>query len=99
MLTDLQIKSEFIDGLRKTTKPVMDVVEMVLTAIVNNEITRKLNDHGIQSIGLIGSDAQLLKARPKDFNKLGNVDEVTDVIVEFLYNLLETGVVPVITPI
>jgi len=99
MLEDLQIKSEFIDGLRKTTKPVMDVVEMVLTGIVNNEITRKLNDHGIQSIGLNGSDAQLLKAKPKDFNKLGYVGEVTDVNVEFLYHLLETGVVPVITPV
>jgi len=99
MLTDLQIKSEFIDGLRKTTKPVMDVVEMVLTGMVNNEITRKLNDYGIQSIGLNGSDAQLLNAKPKDFEKLGYVGEVTDVNVDFLNSLLDTGVVPVITPI
>ena len=99
MLEDLQIKSEFIDGLRKTTKPVMDVVEMVLTGIVNNEITRKLSDHGIQSIGLNGSDVQLLKAKPKDFEKLGYVGEVTDVNVKFLKHLLETGVVPVITPV
>src|SRR5690625_2264827 len=99
MLQDLQIESEFIDGLRKTTKPVMDVVEMVLTGIVNNEITRKLNDHGIHSVGLNGSDVELLKAKPRDFQKFGYVGEVTDVNVNFLNSLLDTGVVPVITPI
>jgi acetylglutamate kinase len=99
MLTDLQIETEFIDGLRKTTEQVMDVVEMVLTGIVNNEITRKLNDEGIQSIGLSGSDVQLLKAKPKDFEKFGYVGEVTDVNVEFLQGLLDSNVVPVITPI
>lgn len=99
MLNDLQIETEFIDGLRKTTGPVMDVVEMVLTGIVNNDITRKLNDEGIQSVGLSGSDVQLLKAKPKNFEKLGYVGEVTDVNSSFLKGLLDSGIVPVITPI
>ena len=99
MLDKLQIETEFVDGLRKTTEPVMDVVEMVLTGVVNNGITRKLNDVGIQSIGLSGSDVQLLKAIPKDIKRLGFVGEVTEVNVSYLEELINIGVVPVIAPI
>lgn len=99
MLNDLKIETEFIDGLRKTTEPVMDVVEMVLTGTVNNEFTRKLNEEGIKSIGISGSDVRLLNVKPKNFEKFGYVGEVTDVNVEFIMELLESDIVPVITPI
>src|SRR5699024_11576078 len=56
MLDVLEIETEFVDGLRKTTPEVMDVAEMVLTGTVNNALTRKLNLAGIQAIGLSGSD-------------------------------------------
>lgn len=99
MLGKLQIESEFVNGLRKTTEPVMDVVEMVLTGTVNNALIRKLNEAGIQSVGLSGSDYQLLTAKPKDFEQYGYVGEITDVNAEFLTQLLENGIVPVIAPI
>lgn len=99
MLSDLEIESEFINGLRKTTKEVMNVVEMVLTGVVRNEITRKLSDAGIQSVGLSGSDANLLAAKPKDFEGLGYVGEVTDVNVDVIRRLIDIDIVPVITPI
>lgn len=99
MLEELQIESEFINGLRRTTKPVMDVVEMVLTGVVSNEITRRLNEEDIQSVGLSGSDADLLKAKPKDFGSLGYVGEVTEVNVAVLKRLIDINIVPVITPI
>lgn len=99
MLTKLKIESEFIDGLRKTTAPVMDVVETVLTGSVNNSLLRKLNFSGIEAIGLSGSDAQLLTAEPKDVNRYGYVGEVTDVNVSLLTQLVNEGIVPVIAPI
>ena len=34
MLEQLQIEFEFVDGLRKTTEEMMDIVEMVLTGNV-----------------------------------------------------------------
>lgn len=99
MLTKLNIKSEFIDGLRKTTAPVMDVVEIVLTGSVNNSLVRKLNVAGIDAIGLSGSDAKLLMAEAKDLERYGYVGEVTNVNVSLLTQLINEGIVPVIAPI
>lgn len=99
MLMKLNIETEFIDGLRKTTEPVMDVVEMVLTGTVNNALTRKLNFSGIQAVGLSGSDFQLLVAEPKNFERYGYVGEITGVNVSFLQTLIDEGIVPVISPI
>ncbi len=99
MLTELKIETEFIDGLRKTTLPVMDVVEMVLTGKVNNAFVRKLNFSGIDAIGLSGSDSQLLTAQPLDFERYGYVGEITKVNVSLLESLVNQKIVPVIAPI
>lgn len=99
MLTTQQIETTFVDGLRKTTQPVMDVVEMILTGVVNNAIVRRLNDAGIQSVGLSGSDAHLLTAEAKDFERYGYVGDVAAVNETLLHQLIDLGVVPVIAPI
>lgn len=99
MLDTLQIETEFVDGLRKTTPAVMDVAEMVLTGSVNNELTRKLNKKGMKAVGLSGSDAQTLTAKPKDIEKYGLVGDVAEVNVSFLNQLIDVGTVPVIAPI
>lgn len=94
-----KIKTEFVNGLRKTTQPVMEVVEMVLTGKINNAVTRKLNQKGIQAVGLSGSDMGLLSAKPIDMDLFGYVGEVTNVNTPFLWKMLDQGVVPVIAPI
>jgi len=99
MLDALEIETEFVDGLRKTTPEVMNVAEMVLTGIVNNALIRKLNLAGIQAIGLSGSDAHTLTAEPKELERYGLVGEVTDVNIPFLKQLMEEDIVPVIAPI
>lgn len=99
MLGSLRLEFEFVDGLRKTTAPVMDVVEMVLSGSVNNALVRKLYEAEIKAVGLSGSDAGLLQAVPKDFQKYGYVGEVADVNISFLTQLLDAGIVPVIAPI
>lgn len=99
MLTKLQIESEFVNGLRKTTADVMDVVEMVLTGVVNNSIVQRLQDAGIQAVGLTGSDGNLLTAKAIDFEALGYVGEVTNVQTELIQQLLANNIIPVIAPI
>src|SRR5699024_7235711 len=99
MLDVLEIETEFVDGLRKTTQEVMDVAEMVLSGTVNNALTRKLNLAGIPAIGLSGSDAQTLTAEPKELKRYGLVGEVTNVNIPFLKQLMEEDIVPVIAPI
>ncbi|HLR65622.1 MAG TPA: acetylglutamate kinase [Virgibacillus sp.] len=99
MLDTLKIETEFIDGLRKTTEPVMDVAEMVLNGSVNNELLRKFNQAGIQAIGLSGSDAKTLTAVSKNIERYGLVGEITDVNVPLLHHLIAASIVPVIAPI
>lgn len=99
MLEKLNIPFEFVDGLRKTTEEMMDVVEMVLDGHVNRQITRKMNELGIKSVGISGSDMNLLTATPIQFEKYGLVGEVTKVNTSFIKNLMNNGFVPVISPI
>ena len=43
MLEKLDIKSEFVNGKRVTDKATMDVVEMVLSGLVNKRIVQAIN--------------------------------------------------------
>ncbi|MBS4199096.1 acetylglutamate kinase [Bacillus sp. FJAT-49732] len=99
LLKDLQIQSEFVNGLRKTTHEIMEVVEMVLSGTITNKLVRKFQKHGISSIGITGSDGGLMYAKPKDLETLGLVGEITRVNQKFLTDLLSIGMVPVISPI
>ncbi|WP_449539451.1 acetylglutamate kinase [Ferdinandcohnia sp. Marseille-Q9671] len=98
-LSSLNIKSEFVNGLRKTTKEVLDVVEMVLSGLVNKKVVTELEKAGIPSVGLSGCDARLLQARPVNIDQLGYVGEIEQVNVSFLEYLLAEKYVPVISPI
>jgi acetylglutamate kinase len=99
LLTKLGVQSEFVNGLRKTTAEVLEVVEMVLIGKVNKLLVTKLQLAGIDSLGLSGCDASLIKARPINKQELGYVGEVTKVNSLFLQQLLSLNVVPVIAPI
>src|SRR5690606_14203608 len=99
MLESLQIESEFVNGLRKTTDEVMNVVEMVLSGSITNQLVRGLQANGINAIGITGSDRGLLKDKAIDKEKLGFVSDITAVNETILYNLTSIGLVPVISPI
>lgn len=99
MLDQLNMPNEFVDGLRKTSAAMMDVVEMVLTGNVNPTLTRTLNKHGIEAVGIAGSDMNLLQASPLDEAKYGQVGEVSKVNTTVIQQLLEQNIVPVISPI
>lgn len=99
LLENLQIQSEFINGLRKTTREVMEVVEMVLSGNITNKIVRSMHTNGISAIGVTGSDSGLIQAEAKDFENLGLVGEVTEINRDLLLNLISMDLVPVISPI
>lgn len=99
LLSELEIDYSFIDGLRQTTDEMMDIVEMVLSGKVNPALTRKFNTHGIQAIGLSGSDGHLLKAEAIDEEKYGQVGQLTEVDTTVIDQLLKAGIVPIISPV
>lgn len=99
LLKALNIPSEFVNGLRKTTKDVLDVVEMVLNGKVNQTLVSLLQANDIRAVGLSGVDDRLLQASPIDLDALGYVGEVVNAHTELLHTLLRHGYVPVIAPI
>lgn len=99
MLDKLQIKSEFVDGMRVTDAQVMEVVEMVLSGNINKEITSLLNMHGAKALGITGKDANFITAVPKDNGKYGLVGEIVNIDNKVIENLLAEKFIPVIAPI
>ncbi len=104
-LDRMQIESEFVNGLRKTTKEAMEVVEMVLSGKVNKEIVAGLNFHGGSAIGLSGKDDSFIKAKKKKLSvdgkdvDLGYVGEIDSVNTKVLRDLLDDGFIVVVAPI
>ena len=95
----LNIKSQFVKGLRITDKDVLNVTQMALLGKTNNNLVHKLNIAKIRSIGLSGHDDNLLKAKFIDQVRLGHVGEIVDVNTKLLFDLLNLGLTPVIAPL
>ncbi|SDI01013.1 N-acetylglutamate kinase [Alteribacillus persepolensis] len=99
MLVTMQIKPEFVDGLRKTTAEVLETAELVLSGKVNKKIVTAFQDTSKTAIGLSGVDGDLIKASPLNLDTLGYVGNVEDVNQTLLLHIVKTGSIPVIAPI
>lgn len=98
-LEQLDIKSDFVDGLRVTDEKAMEIVEMTLSGLINKQITSLLVRHGARAVGISGKDDGMLKAKPLSNGKYGLVGEITSVNDEVIKALLTSDIVPVIAPI
>jgi acetylglutamate kinase len=110
MLKKLQINSDFVQGLRVTDKPTVEVVEMVLAGAINKDIVSAINRQGGKAVGICGKDANLMIARkiteiedPEsnlmkavDIGYVGSPIEVNPHIVDVISN---SDLIPVIAPI
>ena len=111
LLEQLNISTEFIDGMRVTDSRTMDVVEMVLGGSVNKEIVSSINRNGGKAIGVTGKDGQLIRAKKLSVNRfspgmgaseivdIGHVGEVDQIDTEVLNLLQNSDFIPVIAPI
>ena len=93
------IQSQFVNGLRVTTKETIDVVIDTL-AELNMNIVHDINRFGARAIGLSGHDAEILNVvkYTKD-GDVGYVGEVTSVNLTPLKELTEFNIIPVIYPV
>lgn len=99
-LDKLGIATEFVQGLRKTSEQVLDVVEMVLAGSINKEIVRKMQMSGAKALGVSGVDGLLIQAKPvANHQEVGFVGDVTDVNAAIIEGIMELGYIPVIAPI
>jgi acetylglutamate kinase len=60
MLAKLGIKSRFIRGKRVTDKATVEVVEMILSGLINKRIVQAINDQGGRAVGISGKDDNLM---------------------------------------
>jgi acetylglutamate kinase len=100
LLKKLNVETTFVNGLRVTTQPVLDIVEMVLSGSVNKQVVTKIMEAGGNAFGISGVDGCLLKARPADNAEiLGFVGEVVEVNKKVIDSITEQGYIPVISPV
>ncbi len=111
LLEQLNITTEFVDGMRVTDSRTMDVVEMVLGGSVNKEIVSSINRNGGKAIGVTGKDGQLIRARKLEVSRfspelgaseivdIGQVGQVDKIDIEVLNLLQGSDFIPVIAPI
>jgi acetylglutamate kinase len=100
MLDRLNIKSNFVNGLRVTDADTMEVVEMVLVGTINSHLVTAINEVGGCAIGLTGGDGNFLRARKSTRNgDLGLVGEPEHVEVGVLDAFRAAKMIPVIAPI
>ena len=94
------MEPEFINGLRKTDAPTMEIAEMVLGK-VNKSLVQMVQELGVNAIGISGKDGGLLKVKKK-YSKgqdIGYVREITEVNAKVLYDLLEKDFLPIVCPV
>lgn len=92
------VQSETVDGLRKTTPEVFEVVQRTLCGEVQRKLVNQLIALGVNAVGLTAGDGGLTRAkimRPE----LGLVGEVISVNSDFLVAQMNLGITPVISPI
>jgi acetylglutamate kinase len=101
MLKRMGIESRFVDGLRVTDRPTMEIVEMVLAGTINKQLVAAINGAGGCAIGLTGKDGRLLRARKLSRNghDLGFVGEPEHVDSRVLETFRRSDFIPVIAPI
>jgi acetylglutamate kinase len=110
MLKRLDLKSDFVHGLRVTDKATVEVVEMVLAGLINKDIVSAINRQGGKAVGICGKDANLMIAKkitempdPKtsvmskvDIGFVGDPLEVNPHIVDVISR---SDLIPVIAPV
>jgi acetylglutamate kinase len=97
----LGLETRTIEGLRVTSEEDIDLVEMVLSGLMNKRIVRTLVKAGIRAAGISGVDDGTIQVEKMwhPLGDLGRVGEIQDVDLFLVNTLLDAGIVPVISPV
>lgn len=97
----LGIEPQMHNGRRITDRATLEVVTMVYAGWINKNLVAALQGFGTNAIGLTGADAGIIRAnkrppQPIDFGFVGDVEKVD---AAQLATMLDSGMVPVLSPI
>ncbi len=106
---ELGLSTQFVEGRRVTDKNALEVSAMVLNGQINTRILAACRDLDLPAVGISGVDAGLIRAHKRppvkvaghedgtvDYGFVGDIDSVD---ADVLRTQLESGLVPVISPL
>ena len=92
------LRPRFVQGLRVTDEPSLDIAVAVLTGLINKSLVAALLAKGGQAVGLSGVDGGMLRAEVLDPD-LGRVGKIMEVNAGPIDAVSSAGFIPVIAPI
>jgi len=109
-LTEIQqslgLEAKMVAGRRVTDAKSIEVTSMVLNGLVNTQILGICREVGINAVGVSGVDAGLIQAHKRppvqvegqtvDYGFVGDIDLVD---AKVLQQLLDDGIMPVVSPV
>jgi acetylglutamate kinase len=96
-LSELNIKSNFINGLRVTDKNTINIIEDILIDF-NKEIVNALNNHFCKTRRVTSKEYNIITVKPES-NELGFVGTPTNIKVNVLKEIVKVNEVPVVAPL
>ena len=96
-LDELNIKSDFINGLRVTDKNTINIVEDVLIEF-NKEIVNALKDQSCETRRITSKEYNIITVKPES-DKLGFVGTPTHINTDVLKEIIKVNEVPVVAPL
>jgi acetylglutamate kinase len=94
----LGLEPVYVNGQRVTDEASLEVAEMVLSGVVNKQLTLALLRAGVDALGVSGVDRGLLQVEPWSPD-MGRVGRIVKVRVQVLLEWCAQQIVPVISPI
>ena len=94
------MEPRFVNGLRVTDEPTMEIAEMVLNR-VNKSLVNLVEQLGVKAAGISGKDGATIHVTKKlsGGQDIGFVGEVSKVDPSLINTLLENDFIPIICPI
>ena len=96
-LKESGLEPKFVDGLRVTDGPSMEIVRKTLNNVVNPDLIARLSVKGSNARPLHGN--WIFTAKKIETPDLGYVGSVVDVDTRPVMEMLYAGVIPVVTPL
>lgn len=81
--------AQFIDGVRMTTSPEMEIANGVLAGRVNKRLVRTFQSLGVDAVGISGSDGQIFIGESIDSNgenRTGRIIKTNPSLLDTLFN-------------
>ena len=97
-MAKLGIQAQFVEGLRVTDAPSLEVVTAVLAGLINKQLVAELLQLGGRAVGISGADGPTLRGHA-DRPELGFVASSVDVEPGPIRAIISAGYIPVIAPL